>query len=163
MRLFFKAKKGQYFVVAVVILITLAVTLVSSDLIGARERSEFDEVRSNFLTEAYVAINAASASEEDVPEAFFDYVMNFRTYASSRNIDFDLFYMLKHNNTITAMNLLGEDVEILGDDRVTLSDGESHEVEPQLNIDVLTEGRNYLFTFNEDETQLRATFEISAR
>ncbi len=159
-----RTKKSQYFVVAAVILIIMAMGLISTNLIGPRDRHVFQLMRNNFMTESHMAINSAAGSGKDIQESYLDYVNRFRDYAESRNVDFDLVYMLAYNDSITVVNLLNTDIEAISTNkREWLSHGDVEIFPPDSHMEISAAGSYYSFRFGEDDVQLRAMFDISMR
>ncbi len=162
--LIIRSKGGQYFIVAAVILIILAMGLVASNLIGPRDRHVFAVMRNNFVTESHMAINSAIASDMNIQDSYLGYVVRFREYAESRNIDFDLVYMLLYNDTIVVTNLIGQDIEVITThQRDDLSHGDVSEFYAERFMEIYLGGTYYSFEFGEDDVQLRAMFDISVR
>lgn len=163
-----KSKKSQYFVVAAIIFISLALMLVSGVMISGKQRNVFDELKENFLVEANVAINSAVSlyheTESSVPEQFDRYVQNYIEYSASRNVDFRLVYFLLYEDRIYAKNYLDTTLSISTRfDRYDLEPGEMINTTAYNYIEMSTGNRQYLFLFDESPLQLRSLFELKVR
>lgn len=157
----FSSKKSQYFLITAVILCTMAVALISTNFMGAKQRTVFDELRQNFATEAYIAINGAIAEDAPLHETFEEFVTHFRDYSSSRNVDFDLVYLLLNDDTIFAKNFLSVDADVVSRyNRFSLEPNESVKFDFEDSIEVNARDTSYLFVFDDSRVQLRAFFEI---
>ncbi|MFW6230890.1 MAG: hypothetical protein ACOC32_02605 [Nanoarchaeota archaeon] len=158
------SKKAQFYVIAAIILSSMAVVVVSNNLMGVKDRSVFDELRENFLVESYMAINGATARQVSVPDAFDSYVIRYKDYAAGRNIDFDLVYLLLLDDQIIIENHLDENVRILTSFHDFVLNGSSGQnITAENAVTVQKDGRDYLFVFNDNPVQLRALFELRVR
>jgi hypothetical protein len=158
------SKRSQYFVITAVILCTMAVTLVSSNLMGGKQRTVFDELRDNFATEAYIAINGAIAEDEPLHETFEDFVARFRDYSSSRNVDFNLVYLLMYDETLYAKNFLADDVDVVSKyERFSLLSNSSVSFPAEDSVEVHLDDNFYLFAFDDSSVQIRAFFELKIK
>ena len=158
-------KRSQYFVVASIIFISLALSLVSVNLMGGKSRQVFDELKNNFLTEAYIAVNSASSSyqygSESVPEFFDNYVSDFIIYSASRNIDFKLVYLLLYDNRIYIKSNMDVPYTISTRyDTVILEPNMMINISAYNYVELYSSGKQYLFIFDESPLQLRSLFEL---
>ncbi len=163
-----RGRKSQYFIVASIIFISLALMLVSSVLVGGTRRNVFDELKQNFLVEANVAINSAVSlyheTGQSVPDQFDSYVQNYIEYAASRNVDFRLIYFMLYEDRIYAKNNLDIPVVVSTRyDRYDLEPGQMINTTAYNFIEMSAGNRQYLFLFDESPLQLRSLFELSIR
>lgn len=159
-----RTKKAQYYVVSAIVLCSLAVVLISSNMMGAKDRSVFSELRENFLTEAYISLNNAAGNGEFLPTAFDSFIQDFQDYADGRNIDFNLVSMLLVDGRIYITNYVDTPITILTTYHdIQLNSSESINISALNVVTVQKDSREYLFVFNENPIQLRALFEIKVK
>ena len=164
MSLFEKSKKAQYFIVGTVIIIIMSFAIISSNFVVSHDRDIFELLRQNFLAESTMAINSAAASGLNIEQSYLSYVTRFRDYAASRNVQFDVFYLLAYNDSIIVVNLFNADVEtISANQRELLSHGDVVEFIPDQYFEINARGSYYSFEFGQDDVQLRAMLDISSR
>ncbi|MFP4656426.1 MAG: hypothetical protein ACLFNK_02505, partial [Candidatus Woesearchaeota archaeon] len=109
-------------------------------------------------------INSAAGSGEDISSSYLDFVNRFRDYAESRNVEFDLVYVLAYDDTMTVANFIGTDIEVITtNQREWLSHGNFTGFRPERHMEVYVDGSYYSFDFDEDDVQLKALFDISSR
>lgn len=166
--LVFRGKKSQYFIVAAIIFISLALMLVSSAVMGGKQRNVFDELKENFLVEANIAINSAVSLYHEtglsVPEQFDEYVQNYREYSASRNVDFRLIYFLLYEGRIYVKNYLDANLSISTRyERYNLEPNQMINMTAYNYVEMSSENSQYLFLFDESPLQLRSLFELRVR
>ena len=160
-----KNKKSQYFVVAAIVFISLALVLVSSNIMGGSRRPIFEELKSNFQNEAYIAINSAIASsfesEYNVFEQFDNFVERYILYSAEKGVRFDLVYLLMYEDRIFIKNYLDSDFMISTQfGEYNLSYMDVLNVSAENYIELRNPTNNYLFVFDDLPVQFRSVSEL---
>lgn len=161
---FLKSKKAQFYIVGAIILCGLAISLVTTTVLSRNSRTIFDEFRLNFMRESSFAINSALGSNKDVAETFDSFVISFRNYASERNLDFNLIYILQVDDVMYMKNYLDGDVEVQYSGTSTiLPAGQSYNMTSVADINIKKLSDEFTFSFDDSSTQLRAVFEMKVK
>ena len=162
--IFSGSKKGQYYIIAAVILCSLALGLVYSSAVSAKGRTVFDDLKKNFETESSIALNGIISSDLEAFSTYDDFVQDFRRYALSRNVDFDLVYLLMYNNTIYVKSYIESEVIARNAfDSVRLNSTNSTQFAATNFVSITKDDAEYNFPFDDRQVQFKAIFEITAR
>ena len=154
-------KKGQFYIVAAVILISFAASLISPSFMGSRDRQVLRDIRDNFVTESSLAISGTAAKGKQIPPEFDDFINKFRDYSSGRNINFNLVSILLVEDEVYVKNYLDETVTIqTAFNSLQLNHTQGANLTATNTIAIVKDNRDYTFVFNENPIQLRALFEV---
>ena len=116
-------KKSQLYIFTAIILIVIAFGIAQSRIPKeAPKLSLFDQLYSNFATEAPIMINEALQQQQNVTLAFVEYAQAFKSYAKTRDPQFGFSYVLFTDDEILIQNFLGRSLIAQYDQAYTLQD-----------------------------------------
>lgn len=159
-------KKAQFYILAAVILLTIAfiVFAVSNKTIFKKTDNTFDELHANYVREASSVVNSAifEKNKLELQNPDFSKVESFTndfiTYARTRMPAFSLMYMLTYkNSTIVANKFEQHAIFSSGGLNYSVSPGQTINVTSSGSYDVYAFGNKYSFD-NIQQTDFNVIF-----
>jgi hypothetical protein len=106
----FHNKKGQFYIFMAVVFCSLALLLILSNF-GARGlKPVYNDLKNNFVKESHFVINSALYGDVDLMTRLNNFISYFSDYSKSRNVDFNVLYLLSRDDVLYVTNYLDEDV-----------------------------------------------------
>ena len=107
-------KRGQIYVIAIIILAVILFSLSSivNEVQQEKLENDFEKLASNYEKEATKVVNNLLSENADVVSSFSNFTILFTSYSKSQNPDFGLIYALDFNETIKIGNFLKQAISI---------------------------------------------------
>jgi len=106
-------KKAQLYLFAAIILIVLAFTLATSQIARPEDSGVFQQLVTNFKTQAPIALNQAVYGGTNVSQAFVTFTQDYAEYARTRDPAFGFIAMYSRDDEIMIINTLQESADVL--------------------------------------------------
>ncbi len=153
--IFQKNKKAQFYLFVAVVLCIISYGLFSSSSSLKKVDSNEGIISSNYLFEAKTVVNNALYKKTDPSVELNEFTSTFINYAKTKNINLQIAYLLKVNNSTKVVNYLKDELNVTTYNR-TLKKYETLTIS-QVNIITLKyEGMDYTYTFTNDTVELKA-------
>ena len=160
----FHSKKGQFYILIALLLISYAFALSRQDAPVRKPKDTFQLLHEGYINEGAVAVNNAVYDDADVPARFANFTRAYMAFARSAEPGYRLAYLLKYKNQLVIGNLLGAELNAtLGNSSYLLSQNEERIVQPGnfRDASLMVSGIIYGFSFSADDIQLKALFKTS--
>lgn len=156
-----KNKKGQFYVLIALLLISYAFSLTRHDVPARKPRDTFQLLHEDYVNEGASTINNAVYEDANVTAKLAQFTTNYLAFARSAEPNFRLVYLLKYKDKLTVANRLDTrlNVTIGNTDYLIATDGQ--QTADAANSTVKLAGINYDFGFTQEDIQLKALFRIS--
>ena len=159
-----QSKKGQFYILIALLLITYAFQLARQDVPVRKPKDTFQVLYEGYINEGAIVINNAVYEEANVPARLGNFTTNYLVFARSAEPGFRLVYMLKQKDQLAIGNRLGSDLNAtVGNSSYILTQNEDRIV-PLGNsktTSLKVAGISYAFGFSSDEMQIKALFRTS--
>jgi hypothetical protein len=149
-----KGKKAQFYVLTAVIFCSVMFILLSNKNPTQETNSEFKRLYNNYIYEVPQVINNALYDNKNVSAQFKNFTSNFISYAKEKNINLGIFYILKLDEQIEAVNLLNQEVNITYVDSLLLPDKRII-LRRTSNISVIVKNTTYVYNITDDKIQFK--------
>ena len=100
MRLKRPNKKGQFYIFIALLLSSLVFTMYPFTSSVIQTEYSFQSLTQNYLSEAPKVVNSAVIKKIDVFQSFEDYTLDFIDYATTKNLNFELAYILTNKTDL---------------------------------------------------------------
>lgn len=139
-------KRGQFYIFTAVLLIAFALgsTLVTRTV--TREDTQFNQIYSNYLTEAPYAANDGH---------LLDFTKAFLGYARTVDVNFGLAYIFSDGGSISIYDGLRKPINI--NNQLSLNDGDVGQINMTNQVVIITDLGNYYFNIT-NATSLKELF-----
>lgn len=161
---FIMSKKGQFYILIALLLISYAFALTRQDVPVRKPKDAFQLLHEGYVNEGAMAVNNAVYEDANVPARFANFTSSYLAFARSAEPGFRLAYLLKYKDQLLIGNRLGAELNAtVGGSSYLLAQNEDRLVQPVSANRVIMNvaGINYGFSFSSDEIQLKAVFRTS--
>ncbi len=158
------SKKGQFYILIALLLISYAFALSRQDVPVRRPKDTFQLLHEGYVNEGAVAVNNAVYEDASVPARFANFTGTYLAFARSAEPGFRLVYLLKYRDQLVIGNRLDAELNAtVGNSSYLLAQDEDRIVQPGnlRSANLRVAGINYGFSFSADEIQLKAVFRTS--
>ena len=163
---FHHSKKGQFYILAALLLISYAFSL-KSEVSLRKPEDPFKLLSESYISEGTRAINNAVYEDAAVTARFANYTDSYLAFAKSAEPGFRLAYLFRYRGQLVIGNRLGFAINAtVRNSSYILSDGEDLIVADQAGAFMAAlrfAGVAYGFGFSADDAQLKALFRNSDR
>ena len=160
----FQSKKGQFYILIALLLITYAFQLARQDVPVRKQKDTFQVLYEGYINEGAIAINNAVYEEANVPARLGNFTTSYLAFARSAEPGFRLVYMLKQDGQLAIGNRLGAGLNAtVGNSSYLLAQNEDRIV-PMGNANTASlkvAGISYAFGFSSNDMQFKALFRTS--
>ena len=154
-------KKGQFYILIALLLISYAFQLSRQDVPIRKPSDTFRLLYEGYLAEGARVINNAVYEEANVTARFSSFTNDYAAFAKSSEPSFGLAYLLEYKDSLTVGNRLGANLNVTaGGTGFLVSHGSERAVSAR-NATLLISGTNYDFGFSSGDVQLKAVFRAS--
>jgi len=165
MRLKRPNKKGQFYIFIALLLSSLVFTMYPFTSSVIQTEYSFQSLTQNYLSEAPKVVNSAVIKKIDMFQSFEDYTLNFIDYAATKNLNFELAYILINKTDLKIVNYLNLPITVIkGSDEVEL---ENHSSEIfNLDFDELKlqfNDKDYHYQITKEDIQLKFLIRTSEK
>jgi hypothetical protein len=110
---------------------------------------------SNYLFEAKNVVNHALYAKSDPFADLDEFTSNFISYAKTKNMNLEIAYILKKNQTTKAVNYLKDELNRTTHNK-TLKKSETFTMTSTNHINLSYQDTEYNYTFTNDSIELKA-------
>lgn len=157
-----QSKKGQFYLLAAILLSTFMFAAVSVDRDTDGASFDFEGLTDNFVSESPYVVNSAKFRGTDISNAYYAFVMDFIKYARGRNLGLGVMYVLTGvpgPGMMEIHNYLDTDAVVeVGGIRYELDDGENRTFNKTSAVKVTISENQYDFELGSQEHELKALF-----
>ena len=153
------AKKGQFYILIALLLISYAFTLTRQDVPTQKPSDSFRLLHEGYSSEGTHIINNAVYEDANITARFANFTNGYLAFARSSEPSFTLAYLLRVGDQLTVGNRLDAALN------VTLGNGASYVIgqgaEQTFSASgatLLAHGAQYVFRFSDGDIQLKALF-----
>lgn len=155
------SKKGQFYILIALLLISYAFGLSRHDVPIRRSRDTFQLLHEGYVTEGSAIINNAVYDGANVTARFSAFTNDYMAFARSAEPGFRLVYLLKYKNQLTVGNRLDAGLNVSVGSSSYLVGSSSEMTVPVAAASFKLSGIPYDFAFSDEEIQLDAVFRTS--
>ncbi len=158
---FLRSKKGQFYILIALLLISYAFLLARQDVPIRKPDDNFRLLHDGYVSEGAVTINNAVYDGANVTARFSKFTDDYLAFAKSTEPGFRMVYLLKGGNRLAIGNRLDGDAAVtVGSSTYTVpSNSEVIVAVGDANLSV--SGLFYRFKFSSEAFQLKAIFRTS--
>lgn len=154
-------KKGQFYILIALLLISYAFQLARQDVPIRKQKDAFQVLYEGYIDEGAKVINNAVYEDANVTARFRSFTGDYAAFAKSSEPSFGLAYLLKEKDALTIGNRLAASLNVtLGGTSFLVSPNSERSVSAG-NATLLVSGVSYEFGFSDDDIQLKALFRAS--
>lgn len=158
-----KSKKGQFYILIALLLVSYAFGLARRDVPVSDSKDTFQLLNDGYISEGANVINNAVFADADVDARFSNFTDDYLAFAKSADPAFRLVYLLRHDGELAIGNRLDGTINVtFGDASYEVQQG-SRLVLPASDVALRVSGASYDFRFSEDDIQLKALFRSSGK
>ncbi len=157
----FSSKKGQFYILIALLLITYAFGLSRQDVPIRKPQDNFKLLHGGFMTEGAAVINSAIYEEANVSSRFSGFTDNYLAYARSSEPGFRLLFLLKQGSLLTVGNRLNGSVNITVSNASYIVPSSSDVIVTAGTTSVALFGLSYTFYFSSADFELKGYFQTS--
>ncbi|MBI3037278.1 hypothetical protein HYY73_06050 [Candidatus Woesearchaeota archaeon] len=156
-------KKGQFYILIALLLISYAFGLARHDVPIRKSKDTFQLLHEGYVTEGSAIINNAAYDGANVTERFSAFTNDYLAFARSAEPGFRLVYLLKYKGVLAVGNRLDDGLNVsVGSSSYLVGSGSSSEMSvPASAASFKISGISYDFSFSDEEIQLKAVFRTS--
>ena len=161
-------KKGQFYILIALLLISYAFQLTRQEVPVRKPKDTFQLLHEGYINEGAIVINNAVYESANVPARLANFTSTYLTFARSADPGFRLAYLFRYKDMIVVGNRLGAELNAtVGSSSYLLALNEDRIVQPvqpgNVKASLRVAGINYGFSFSADEIQLKAIFRTSEK
>ena len=157
----FCSKKGQFYILIALLLISYAFGLARQDVPIRKSKDTFQLLHEGYVTEGSAIINNAVYEGANVTARFSAVTNDYMAFARSAEPGFRLVYLLKHKGQLTVGNRLDDGLNVSVGSTSYLVGSNSGMAVPAAAASFKLAGISYDFSFSDEEIQLKAVFRTS--
>lgn len=154
-------KKGQFYILIALLLISYAFGLARQDVPIRKPKDTFQLLHEGYVSEGSAAINNAVYEDANVTARFSAFTDDYMAFARSAEPGFRLVYLLKYRDWLTVGNRLGDGLNVSVGSSSYLAGSSSEITVPVAAASFKISGIPYDFAFSDEEIQLKAVFRSS--
>ena len=150
-------RKGQFYIFMALLLCSLVFTMFPSSLNTVIPIYLFQSTTQNYIKEAPKVVNAAVFQKDDLFQVFEEYTQEFIGYADTKNLDFEVAYIIINKTNIKIVNYLSAPINVLiGSDDWNIED-ESFIIvnRDDEELEVEFAGKKYHYQITKEDLQLK--------
>ena len=150
-------RKSQFYIFMALLLSALVFTIYPSTSTAVVPKYLFQSTTQNYIMEAPKVVNAAVLQKEDVFQVFDTYTQDFISYAATKNLDFEVAYVIVNKTTIKIVNYLSAPINIIvGSQEESLADNSDLTFVRDVDeMEVEFAGKEYHYQITEEDLQLK--------
>ncbi|MBI2550035.1 hypothetical protein HYV83_02540 [Candidatus Woesearchaeota archaeon] len=157
----FCSKKGQFYILIALLLISYAFGLTRQDVPIRKSKDAFQLLHEGYVTEGSAIINNAVYEDANVTARFSAFTNDYVAFARSAEPGFRLVYLLKYKGQLTVGNRLDDALNVSVGSTSYLVGSGSETAVPVAAASFKISGISYDFSFSDEEIQLKAVFRSS--
>ncbi|MBI2145418.1 hypothetical protein HYU18_03800 [Candidatus Woesearchaeota archaeon] len=158
---FLSNKKGQFYILVALLLISYAFTLARQDVPIRKSKDNFQLLHEGFVSEGTAVINNAVYEEANVSASFSGFADDYLAFARSAEPGFRAFFLLKDGGLLTIGNRLDDSVNVTVSNVSRLVASSSDITVAAGDASFELSGVSYSFKFSPEPIQLKAVFKTS--
>jgi len=147
-------KKGQFYILTAIIFCSVMFLLLYNKEPIPKLNPEFESLYNNYVYESPIVINNALYNNKNVTSQFRNFTSDFIGYAKEKNIDLGIFYVLKLDNYIEAVNYLKETANITTIN-MTIAPDNYLILNKSNNISIKIKDTTYTYNMTDDKIQFK--------
>ena len=157
-------KKGQFYILIALLLISYAFTLTRQDVPVRKPKETFQLLHEGYISEGAAVINNAVYEEANVTARFAGFTGDYMAFAKSADPGFRLVYLLRYRDQLVVGNMLDSGINAtLGSTDYVIGSNSGQAVTAS-NATIRVAGVSYGFAFSQEgEIQLKALFREAGR
>ncbi|MBI2142807.1 hypothetical protein HYU20_00505 [Candidatus Woesearchaeota archaeon] len=156
-----KSKKGQFYILIALLLISYAFQLARQDVPIRKQKDAFQVLHEGYIDEGANVINNAVYEDLNVTARFKSFTDDYVAFAKSAEPSFGLAYLLKQKDALTIGNRLAANLNVTAGGASFLVSPNSERSVSAGNATLLVSGISYDFGFSGGDIQLKALFRAS--
>ena len=156
-----KDKKGQFYILIALLLISYAFQLARQDVPIRKPSDAFQLLYEGYLAEGARVINNAVYEEANVTALFSSFTTDYVAFAKSSDSGFGLAYLLKYKDTLSIGNRLAAGLNATAGGTGFIVPQNSEMAVSATNATLTVSGISYNFGFSGSDIQLKALFRSS--
>lgn len=160
---FFTSKKGQFYILIALLLISYAFILAREDVPVRKPKDNFQLLHEGFLAEGAVVVNNAVYGEENVSARFLEFSRDYVVFARSAEPGFRMVYLLKAGDSLLAGNGLDSQLNVTVSNVSYVIPSSSDRVFGAGDAAFSIGGISYSFAFSQEPFELKGFFRTSDR
>lgn len=157
----FCSKKGQFYILIALLLISYAFGLSRHDVPIRKSKDAFQLLHEGYVTEGSAIINNAVYDGANATARFSAFTNDYMAFARSAEPGFRLVYLLKYKNQLTVGNRLDDGLNVSVGSSSYLVGSSSEMTVPVAAAGFKISGVSYDFAFSDDELLLNVVFRAS--
>ena len=151
-------KKGQFYILIALLLISYAFQLARQDVPIRKPSDAFKLLYDGYLAEGARVVNDAVYEEANVTARFSSFTTDYVAFAKSSDSGFGLAYLLKYKDTLAIGNRLAADLNVTAGGTSFIVPQNSERVVSATSATLTVSGTSYNFGFSGSDIQLKALF-----
>ena len=150
-------RKGQFYIFIALLLSSLIFTVYPSTLTSVQTEYSFQSITKNYVDESSKVVNSAIIKKRDIFQTFEEYTLDFIDYAATRNLNFELAYILINKTHIRIVNYLSAPIIIITEfEEEELEDHTSEIFNRDFSeFKLLFIGKEYFYKITKEDVQLK--------
>ncbi len=159
-----QSKKGQFYILIALLLISYAFTLTRQEVPVRKPKETFQLLHEGYISEGMAAINNAVYEEANVTARFASFTDDYLAFAKSADPGFRLVYLLRYKGQLVVGNRLDSGLNTTLGSAGYVIGPNSEQAAVVSNATVRVAGISYDFRFSQEgEIQLKALFREAGR
>lgn len=155
------SKKGQFYVLIALILISYAFLLAREDVPLRKPNDNFRLLHEGYMAEGVMVINSAVYEEANVSARLSAFTDDYVAFARSTEPGFRMVYLLNDGSRLAVGNRLDDSVNVTVASTSYSIPSNSGRTVPLGDASLAVSGLAYSFRFSSDVIQLKAIFRAS--
>lgn len=152
------AKKGQFYILVALLLISYAFTLARQEVPVRKPRDTFQLLHEGYVSEGTAVVNNAVYEEADVALRFANFTSAYVAFAKSAEPNFRLAYLLRRNGLLTVGNRFDSSLNVTIGNADYLIASNAEQAASAANATIRLGGISHSFAFAQEDMQLKALF-----
>ena len=150
-------RKGQFYIFMALLLSALVFTIYPSSSSAVIPKYLFQSTTQNYIKEAPKVVNAAVLQKADIFQEFDEYTNDFISYAATKNLDFEVAYVIVNKTNIKIVNYLSAPINVIvGSQGYNIADNSDLTLVRDVDeIEVEFAGKEYHYQITEEDLQLK--------
>lgn len=107
-------KKAQFYIFTIIILSALVLVMSLRGAETTPPEKVFDRLNENFMQEMHVVVNDAINNEKDLLVSISNFIVWFKDYARTKNVNYEAFYALRLGNDMYLFNDMDQGLSVTG-------------------------------------------------
>ena len=159
----FRSRKGQFYILIALLLISYAFVLAKQDVPIRKAKDNFQLIHEGYLAEGPVVINSAVYEGANVSAMLSAFTDDYVAFARSAEPGFRMVYLLKDGGRLAIGNRLDSQLNVtVSNVSYTVNSNSDLMVETG-GASFAVDGVTYAFSFSSEASQLKGMFRTSDR